>query len=96
MAPRELERRKLLLERNQVKKAARDLLQSLKTEKLVLDWRSRQQSRAEVRGTIGNILNDGLPDKFSEGIFDQKCDLIYEHVYDSYLGEGKSIYSRVG
>ena len=33
-------------ERAQVKKAARDLLEKLKEEKLVLDWRKRQQSRA--------------------------------------------------
>lgn len=49
----------------------------------------------QVRVTIENILNDELPDKFSEEIFDQKCELIYEHVYDAYFGEGKSIYSMV-
>lgn len=39
-------------ERNQVKKVARELLGTLKREKLVLDWRSKQQSRAAVRLAI--------------------------------------------
>jgi type I restriction enzyme R subunit len=82
-------------ERNQVKKAARELLQTLKTQKLVLDWRSRQQSRAEVRVAIENILNDELPEKFSTEMFNDKCELVYTHVYDSYFGEGKSVYTTL-
>jgi hypothetical protein len=35
-----------------VKKVAKGLLEILKAEKLVLDWRSRQQSRAVVRQFI--------------------------------------------
>ncbi len=37
-----------------------DLLETLKNEKLVLDWRKRQQSRAVVRLSIEEIL-DRLP-----------------------------------
>lgn len=36
-------------EREQVKKVARELLETLKREKLVLDWRAKQQSRSAVR-----------------------------------------------
>ncbi len=36
----------------EVKKAAKTLLESLKKEKLVLDWRKRQTTRAMVRYTI--------------------------------------------
>jgi len=32
-----------------VKKVAHDLLEKLKSEKLVLDWRKKQQARAAVR-----------------------------------------------
>lgn len=80
-------------ERNQVKKAARELLDTLKREKLVLDWRKRQQSRAEVRVTIETILDRDLPKPFTREIFRGKCDLVYEHVFDSYFGEGRSVYS---
>lgn len=80
-------------EKNQVKKAARDLLTTLKMEKLVLDWRKRQQSRAQVMVTIEDILDKALPDKFTQDTFHQKCDLIYQHIYDSYFGEGRSVYA---
>src|SRR5262249_45460212 len=51
-------------ERKQIKAVARELLLKVKTEKLVLDWRKRQQSRAEVRVTIDDVLDRGLPEKF--------------------------------
>ncbi len=44
----------------QVKKVARDLLETLKREKLVIDWRKKQQARAGVQVTIKNIL-EGTP-----------------------------------
>jgi type I restriction enzyme, R subunit len=47
-------------ETEEVKKVARDLLETLKNEKLILDWRKKQQSRASVRLTIETVL-DGLP-----------------------------------
>jgi hypothetical protein len=40
---------------------AHDLLETLKREKLVLDWRKRQQTRADVLLTIEHVLDDGLP-----------------------------------
>jgi len=44
----------------QVKNVAREMLQTLKKEKLVLDWRKKQQSRAAVRLCIEEML-DRLP-----------------------------------
>ncbi|MDA2925760.1 DUF3387 domain-containing protein, partial [Acidobacteria bacterium AH-259-G07] len=83
-------------ERGQVKKVAKELLESLKHEKLVLDWRKRQQSRAQVLVTIQDVLDQGLPQKYTEEIFQQKCELVYQHVYDSYAGEGRSVYAAAG
>ena len=80
-------------EKNLVNKVARDLLTTLKAEKLVLDWRKRQQSRAEVIVTIGKILDKGLPEKYTGDVYHQKCEIVYQHIYDSYLGEGRSIYA---
>lgn len=74
-----------------VKKVARDLLNLLKREKLVLDWRLKQQARADVQETINEIL-DALPDKYSTDIYTRKCELTYKHVYSSYFGAGSGIY----
>lgn len=81
-------------ERDQVKAVARELLDVLKHEKLVLDWRKRQHTRAQVRHSIELIL-DTLPDKYDAVLFEQKCNRVYEHIYEAYLGGGRSIYSRV-
>ena len=78
-------------DKNQVKKVARELLTTLHN-KLVIDWRKRQQTRAEVLVTIRDIL-DELPRVYSPEIYDRKCDLVYQHIYDSYYGEGHSVYA---
>ena len=52
----------------QVKKVVKDLIQRLKTEKFVLDWRKRQQSRAAVRVCIGEIL-DQLPRVYTPEVY---------------------------
>ena len=80
-------------EQNQVKKVARELLAMLKREKLVLEWRSRQQSKADVRLTIEETL-EKLPRAYSKELYGVKCDLIYTHIFDSYFGPGSSIYAQ--
>ena len=75
-----------------VRKVARDLLNTLKAEKLVLDWKKRQNTRADVFVTIEKALDTGLPDKFDKGVYSIKCQSVFDHVYDSYLGEGRSLY----
>jgi type I restriction enzyme R subunit len=75
-----------------VKKVAKNLLLTLKKNKLVLDWRKRQQSRAQVQVCIDEVL-DQLPRAYTPDIYTKKCDVVYQHVFDSYPGEGVSIYS---
>ena len=77
----------------QVKKVAKKLLETLKGEKLVLDWRKRQQSRASVRVSIEMTL-DLLPRIYTPEIYQKKCDLVYQHVYDSYFGSAQSVYAH--
>jgi len=81
-------------EEKQVKKAASDLLDVLKREKLVLDWRKRQQTRADVLLTIQTVLDEELPRSYTPDLYQQKCDAVYQHVYESYFGAGKSIYDE--
>ncbi len=80
-------------EAEQVRKIARNLLARLKDE-LVLDWRKRQQARAKVRHQIATML-DELPEKYDLAAYRQKCEDIYQHIYEAYYGEGRSVYSQV-
>lgn len=79
-------------EKAQVKKTCKALLETLKREKLVLDWQSKPQARGAVRQSIEVALDQGLPNVYSEALFSVKCDAAYLHVYDSYQGGGQSLY----
>ncbi len=81
-------------EEGQVKKVARELLESLKREKLVLDWRKTQATRAAVRVVVEDKL-DELPRVFTREIYTQKCNAVYQHIFESYYGEGRSVYAAV-
>ncbi|MBW4608203.1 MAG: type I restriction endonuclease subunit R [Hassallia sp. WJT32-NPBG1] len=77
-------------EEQEVKQVARELLKTLKEEKLVLDWKKRQQTRASVEVTIKDSL-DKLPQSYSAELYEQKCQSVYQHIYENYSGQG-SIY----
>jgi type I restriction enzyme, R subunit len=79
-------------ETGEVKKVAKSLLEKLKQEKLVLDWRKQQTTRAMVLVTIQDILNE-LPRAYSKELYEHKCDRVYQHFYEAYLGQGKSMYT---
>jgi type I restriction enzyme, R subunit len=79
-------------EKEAVKKVAKALLETLKTEKLVLDWKKRQTTRAAVRYTVETVL-DRLPRAYTPELYEQKCDLVYQHVFDSYQGLGQGLYA---
>jgi len=81
-------------EREEVKKVAGQLLQRLK-DLLVIGWRQRVGSRARVRLAIEDALDDGLPRAYSNELYETKCAAVFEHVYESYQGEGKSVYTAV-
>jgi type I restriction enzyme R subunit len=79
-------------ERDEVKKVARQLLQRLK-DLLVIGWRQRVGSRARVRLAIEDALDDGLPRAYTKDLYETKCSAVFEHVYENYQGEGKSVYT---
>lgn len=80
-------------EKERIKLVSKELLVSLKAGKLVLDWRKRQQTRANVLLTIQQILDKSLPRSYDPELYQQKCNRVYEHIYENYYGDGKSIYS---
>ncbi|WP_414620127.1 hypothetical protein [Calothrix sp. CCY 0018] len=63
----------------------------MKTEKLVLDWRKRQQTKAGVEVAIKDIL-DKLPESSSIELYELKCQEVFQHIYESYHGKKRSIY----
>lgn len=81
-------------ENQQVKLASKQLLNVLKQEKLVLDWRKKQQTRAEVLYTIKTVLDEMLPRSYIPKLYNEKCNRVYQHIYDSYYGSGKSVYAH--
>jgi len=52
----------------------------------------RPSKLAAVRYTIETLL-DELPRTYTPDLYQQKCELIYQHVFDSYSGQGKSLYA---
>jgi len=78
-------------ERDEVKKVTKHLLAKLKAV-LVINWRQKVRSRAQVMGTIEDILDD-LPKPYVKDIYTRKVAAVFEHVYESYQGEGISVYS---
>lgn len=80
-------------EREQVKRVVRNLLETLKREKLILDWRKKQQSQAAVKKTVRDTLRQELPSSYSRELRELKWNEIFQHIYESYDGEGRSIYA---
>ncbi len=68
-------------ERAEVKKVTRQLFERLQSV-LVLDWRKRASSRAQVQEAIADTL-DRLPEAYTRPIFQKKCAVLFEHVYEA-------------
>jgi type I restriction enzyme R subunit len=79
-------------EREQVKIVSKELLDTLKSERLVLDWRKQQKTRALVQSAIRDML-DKLPNLYEKEIYEEKCDLVYQHVYEAYADVRQNFYS---
>jgi type I restriction enzyme R subunit len=79
-------------EREEVKKVAHHLLEKLR-KLLVLGWRQKISTRARVKIEIENALDAGLPRAYSKDLYQAKCSAVFEHVYQSYQGEGQSVYA---
>ncbi len=81
-------------QREEVKTSVKNLLDKLKRKNLVLDWRKQQQLRAQTELTVQTILDEGLPETYTQELFEKKWKAVYQHVYESYYGEGRNIYTE--
>ena len=41
----------------------------------------------------GQAELDKLPPAYARDVYQRNCDLAYQHVYDAYFGEGRSVYA---
>ena len=79
-------------EQEAVKKGSRELLDTLKNDKLVIDWREKQQARSAVRVAIEKVLDQHLPHSYETEVYEEKVNTVYEHVYDKYYGPDDNFY----
>jgi type I restriction enzyme R subunit len=82
-------------ERNEVKKVARELLVKLKGL-LVLNWRQKSTARSQLKQTIEDTLDLGLPRAYTPELYRQKCSAVFEHVYESYPERDAGVYAEAG
>lgn len=75
-----------------VKLAAQKLVKVIKKEKLVLDWRKKQSTRAKVKEAIETICDETLPEIYDKDLFQKKCNYLYNHFYDHYNNYKDNIY----
>jgi type I restriction enzyme R subunit len=81
-------------ERDEVKKVTKDLLGRLK-ELLVLNWRKKSAARSQLRLTIEDALDAGLPEAYVPELYKEKCSAVFEHVYESYPERNAGVYAEV-
>ena len=62
-------------ERAEVKKVARELLTNLKAL-LVLNWRQKSTARSQLKLTIEDTLDTGLPRAYTPELYNQKCSAV--------------------
>jgi len=79
-------------ERAEVKKVARELLARLKAL-LVLNWRQKSAARSQLKLTIEDTLDSGLPRAYTPDLYRQKCSAVFEHVYESYPERNAGVYA---
>jgi len=82
-------------ERAEVKKVARELLDRLK-KLLVLNWRQKSAARSQLKLTIEDVLDTGLPRAYDKPLYQQKCAVLFEHVYESYPERDAGVYAEAG
>jgi type I site-specific restriction-modification system R (restriction) subunit len=78
-------------ERAEVKKVARMLLDRLNAL-LVLNWRQKSSARSQLKLAIEDVLDTGLPRAYDKPLYEQKCSLLFEHIFESYPERNAGVY----
>src|SRR5581483_7107123 len=80
-------------EREQVRAVAKRLLAHLH-ERLVLDWRRKAETLADVRVTIRDILDELPAAPYPRVVYDAKVQAVFDHVCTAYSDDGTSVYEQ--
>ncbi len=78
-------------EREQVKRVAKRLLTHVH-EKLVLDWRRKAETLADVRVAIRDVLDELPAEPYPRVVYDAKVQAVFDHVRAAYGDDGASAY----
>jgi type I restriction enzyme R subunit len=80
-------------ERTTVKNAAKDLLQKFKKLSAEMPfWYKNRQEQGQVKEAIKNTLNKDLPESYDKFVFNNKCDEVYNLVYERTISSGDAFY----
>lgn len=71
-------------ERKKIKEGIEELLEKLKQEKLVQDWKKQQKYISGVKVIIQAELDRILPKVYDRSLFSKTCSEVFDHVYQSY------------
>lgn len=83
-------------EKSKIKKIAKELLHKLQNDGLsAVDWRKKQQIRASIQLEI-QIELEKLKQVYKPEELTLKSELLFQHFFDNYFGEGHSTYGLVG
>jgi len=81
-------------QRADVKQIARELMEHI-TDRLVLDWRKKAETREAARVLVRDVLDD-LPDAYDPETWQRKTDAVFNHIFASYYDDGGSVYDDAG
>jgi len=79
-------------ERAEVKKVTRELLDRLK-QLLVLNCRQKSTARSQIKLTIEDVLDTGLPRAYDKPLYAKKCSALFEHIFESYPERDAGVYA---
>ena len=48
---------------------------------------------AQTRLPFEDVLDTGLSRIYEKPLYEQKCSALFEHIYESYQGEGQSVFA---
>jgi type I restriction enzyme, R subunit len=60
---------------------------------LVLNWRQKSAARSQLKLTIEDTLDTGLPRAYTPELYNEKCSALFEHVYESYPERNAGVYA---
>ncbi len=72
-------------EKRQVKNSAKNLYNTLlkkKNELFIVDWYKDKQPKTKVQDFVRDVLNKYLPQSYDNGIFNEKLEVVFNHIID--------------